>query len=244
MVRAQSGGSLCWCWCWRTHPNRPEALIIANGASRRNFERKGIIMPTRSMLLIAGILAVAALPAHSQNCVGRPDFDQCMASALASQQSNLSAQQQQLWNNYLRTYGPWLREQYRQYRGPMTFEQFAYWNLMTANGTNVAGAQQAQQDWFRGQQRAYGTIQQGNESYRQGMYDNSARTSRALENYSQGAIRGNVAQIDPRTGQESWLPYNAPYNQAFTQNGQYYWRNEKGYFVWDNSSWVPMQPGR
>jgi hypothetical protein len=202
------------------------------------------IMRTHQILLAVAIVALAPLPAYSQNCVGRPDFDQCMASALGAQQQNLARQQQQVWNDYLRTYGPWLREQYRQYRGPMTFEQFAYWNLMTANGTNVGGALQAQRDWFRGQQQAYGTVQQGNESYRQGMYDNSNRTSRAAENYSQGAIRGNVAQVDPRTGQQSWLPYDAPYNRPFPHYGQTYLRNEKGYFVWDNGHWVPMQPPR
>jgi len=195
-------------------------------------------------LVIVVLLASAVFPAHGQNCVGRSDFDQCMADTLRRSQANLSAQQIQLWNEYLRVYGPWLRQQYTQYRGPMTFEQFAYWNLMTANGTNVQGAMQAQRDWFAGQQRAYGTVQQGNEIYRQGMYDNSSRTSGALERHDQGAIRGNTAQIDPRTGQPTWLPYNAPYNQPFAHNGQYYWRNEKGYFVWDSSNWVPMQPGR
>jgi hypothetical protein len=202
------------------------------------------IMRAPWMLLIAGFVGLAALPAYSQNCVGRPDFDQCMAGALAAQQQNLAIQQQQLWNSYMRTYGPSLREQYRHYRGPMTFEQFAYWNFTTANGTNVGGAMQAQQDRFRGQQQSYGTIQQGNERYRQGMYDNSDHTARSLENYTQGAIRGNVAQIDPRTGQASWLPHDAPYNRPFAHSGQRYLRNEKGYFVWDNGHWMLMQPAR
>ncbi len=30
------------------------------------------------------------------------------------------------------------------------------------------------------------------------------------------AIRGNVAHVDPRTGQQQWLPYAQPYNQPFT----------------------------
>ncbi|MDQ6621587.1 MAG: hypothetical protein M3Z31_18160 [Pseudomonadota bacterium] len=201
-------------------------------------------MGTRLRLLVMLVMGATTLSCHAQNCLGRPDFDKCMASSLARSQASLSAQQRQTWNNYLRQYGPWLREQYKQYRGPMTFEQFAYWNLMTANGTNVGGAVQAQQNWFNGQQKAYGTVQQGNEIYRQGMYDNSNRTSRTAERYNQGAVRGNTAQVDPRTGQTSWLPYNAPYNQAFTYNGQNYWRNERGYSVWDNGNWVLMQPSR
>jgi len=201
-------------------------------------------MTFRSKLSMLAVVFAIAVPVQAQNCVGRPDFDQCMQNILMQNQANLQAQQLQLWNNYLRTYGPWLRQQYAQYRGPMTFEQFAYWNLMTANGTNVQGALQAQQDWFKGQQQAYGTVQQGNEIYRQGMYDNSRRTDATLERYDQGAIRGNTAQVDPRTGQTTWLPYNVPNNSGFTYNGQYYWRNEKGYFVWDGSNWSLMQPGR
>lgn len=196
-----------------------------------------------STLLVTMLIALGATAANAQ-CLGRPDFDQCMSNILMQNQANLGAQQMQLWNNYLRMYGPWLREQYSRYRGPMTFEQFAYWNLMTANGTNIQGALQAQQDWFKGQQHAYGTVQEGNEIYRRGMYDNSGRTDAALERYGQGAIRGNVAQVDPRTGQTTWLPYDVPNNSGFAYNGQYYWRNERGYFVWDNSNWVPLQPGR
>ena len=201
-------------------------------------------MPKSLTVVLAAAVALLTLPAAAQNCVGRPDFDQCMANALGQAQANLQAQQLQNWNNYLRTYGPWLREQYNQYRGPMTFEQFAYWNMMTANGTNIGGAIKAQNDWFKGQQDAYGTVQQGYDAYRQGMYGNSARTDDVFQRYNEGAMRGNVAQIDPRTGQPTWVPYNAPYNQPFTYNGQYYLRNEKGYFVWDSSGWVPMQPGR
>lgn len=198
----------------------------------------------RWLMLTAAIVTLCGATAQAQNCLGRADFDQCMARSLGAAQAQTTAAQQQLWANYLETYGPWLRQQYSQYRGPMTFEQFAYWNLMTANGTNIAGGLKAQQDQFRGNQAANATVQQGYQDYRQGMYDNSARTSRSAENYSQGAIRGNVAQVDPRTGQKQWLPYAQPYNQPFTSGGQTYVQNERGYFVWNGSAWTPMQPGR
>ena len=198
----------------------------------------------RWILLTAGLVGLVAGTADAQNCLGRPDFDACMARSLAAAQSQNAAAMQQTWQSYLQAYGPWLRQQYSQYRGPMTFEQFAYWNLMTANGTNIAGAIQAQQDQFRGNQQAHATVQQGFSAYRQGMYENSARTDWAAEKYSQGAIRGNTAQIDPRTGQMQWLPYAQPYNQPFTSGGQTYVQNENGYFVWNGAGWTLMQPRR
>ena len=198
----------------------------------------------RWTLLAAGILVLWATTAQAQSCLGRPDFDACMARINSANQARTTAAQQQLWRNYLQTNGPWLRQQYSQYRGPMSFQQFAYWNLMTAYGTNIAGAAKAQQDQFQGNQRAHETIQQGNDSYKRGMYDNSARTSRTAENYNQGAIRGNTAVIDPRSGQRQWLPYAQPYNQPFTSGGQTYIQNEKGYYQWTGNGWTLMQPGR
>ncbi len=56
---------------------------------------------------------------------------------------------------------------------------------MTANGTNSRGAE-GTAGQFRGNQGANATVQPGFKDYRQGMYDNSARTSRAAENYDQG----------------------------------------------------------
>ncbi|MEP7182692.1 MAG: hypothetical protein ABI886_10920 [Betaproteobacteria bacterium] len=198
----------------------------------------------RWTLLAAAVVTLTGGMAQAQNCLGRPDFDACMAAGLGAMQSRNAAAQQQIWQSYLREYGPWLQQQYSQYRGPMTFEQFAYWNLMTANGTNIAGARQAQEDQFRGNQAANATVQQGFTDYRQGMYANSDRTSRAAENYAQGAIRGNTALVDPRTGQMQWLPYAQPYNQPFTSGGQTYVQNENGYFVWNGGSWTLLQPRR
>ncbi|MDP3660979.1 hypothetical protein [Phenylobacterium sp.] len=195
------------------------------------------------IVLAAGVATLTAGSAQAQ-CAGGPNFDACMANTLAQAQARNTAGQQQIWQNYLRTYGPWLRQRYSVYRGPMTFDQFAYWNLMTANGTNVAGAMQAQRDQFRGNQEAYATVQQGNDAYRQGMYDNSARTSRSAENYSQGAIRGNSAQIDPNTGQTTWLPYAQPYNQPFMSGGQTYYQDQNGYYQWNGYGWTRMQSRR
>jgi len=196
-------------------------------------------------VLAAAALSLSFGAAQAQNCAYGPTFDACMASALGAMQQRNAQAQQQIWQNYLRTYGPWLRREYAKYRGPpITFEQFAYYNLMTANGTNVAGGLQAQQDQFRGNQQANRTLQEGYQSYRQGMYDNSARHSQMAENYSQGAIRGNVGQIDPRTGQTVWLPYAQPYNQPFSMGGETYYQNQTGYYQWNGYGWTRMQPRR
>jgi hypothetical protein len=190
------------------------------------------------------ILAIGLSGGAMAQCLGRPDFDACMARINQGNQNRLAQAQQQTYARYMQMFGPWLRKQYASYRGPMTFQQFAYWNMMTANGTNVAGAMQAQQDQFKGMQDANATRQQGYSSYRQGMYANSERTSQTAERFDQGAIRGNTAQIDPRTGQKQWLPYGQPDNQPFTTNGQTYMRNQNGYFQWNGSGWTQMQPGR
>lgn len=192
----------------------------------------------------AGIATIFVSPANAQSCLGRPDFDVCMDDANVSAQNQISAAQQQSWLNYLQKNGPWLKQQYDQYRGPMDFQQFAYWNMITANGTNIAAAMQAQQDQFRGNQGAYASVQQGNDAYRKGMYANGETASEAVEGYSIGAIRGDSTQIDPSTGQEKLLPYAQPYNQPFDIGGERYVQNERGFYQWNGTSWILMQPGR
>jgi len=195
---------------------------------------------------IAAIVALWAGAASAQSCLGRPDFDACMANITGAAQANVAAQQQQLWQSYLQTYGPWLQQQYAQSpaRNSMTFEQFAYWEMMTANGTNVAGAVQAQQNQFAGSQRANSTVQQGYSDYNQGAAANSAATDNTLQNYDQQAVRGNSPQIDPETGQTVELPYtDQPDNQPFNYGGQTYVHTASGYFEWNGSGWTAMQAG-
>lgn len=203
-------------------------------------------MKQSKLALCVGVIAVLWTGAASaQNCLGQPDFDACMANTIGAAEANATAQQQQLWQTYLTTYGPWLHQQYDQspYRGSVTFEQFAYWEMMTANGTNIAGAMQAQQNQFDANQRANATVQQGYSDYNQGAAANSETTDKAIENYDQGAVRGNSAQIDPTTGQTVQLPYSdQPDNQPFAYGGQTYVHTPGGYFEWNGSGWTPMQP--
>lgn len=202
-------------------------------------------------LAMVGTLALglAAGQAHAQaHCVGRPDFDACMAAIVQGQQAQLSAQQQQVFQQYLAAYGPWLQQEYPRYRaggGTMTFLQFAYWNLMTANGTNIQGAHEAQRRQFEANQRAHATIQQGHQAYNQQWWQNQQRQSAAVGRYSTEAIRGQAPHVDPRTGQSVLLPMNAPPGQPFNWGGEVYVRDNAGTFHRrQGNAWVALQPQR
>ena len=205
-------------------------------------------MQANRVAAAALMLALATGAAQAQNCLGRPDFDACMQSFTAMQQNRLAQSQQQLFQQYVATNQEWLQRNYAQHRaggGQMTFAQFAYWGLMTANGTNMAGAAQAQRDWFQGSQNANRTIQQGYADYNRGSAANSEATSRTARNYSEGAIRGNTPYVDPESGQTRWLPYASQPGQPFNSGGQVYVQAPNGaYYQQRGNGWVPMQPGR
>ena len=192
-------------------------------------------------------LLLAGGPAGAQDCLGRPDFDMCMQGFVAQQQNQVALAQQQLFQGYIAQNRDWLERNYAAHRaavGPMSFEQFAYWGMMTANGTNPDGARQAQENWFRGQQGAYGTVQQGNADYNQGGRANSARTDQALQRYDEGAIRGNAPYVDPNSGETRWLPYAAPPGQPFNPGGEVYVLAPNGtYYQRQGNAWIPMEPG-
>ncbi len=199
-----------------------------------------------TLTALAVLLSTGA--AHAQNCLGRPDFDRCMSNFNSANQARLAQSQQQLFQQYVQTNGPWLQRNYAEHRargGQMTFQQFAYWGLMTANGTNIAGAQQAQRDQFAGQQRAMGTIQEGYASYNRGMTQNSQRMDQATENWTNGAIRGVAPYVNPQTGQSVQLPYSARPGQPFNSGGQTYVQDQQGtYRQWTGNGWMQMTPGR
>ena len=200
------------------------------------------------IIAVAGVvtLALGAGARAQPNCMGRADFDACMAGFVANQQAQNAAQQQAIFRQYLAVYGPWLQGQYAQYRaqgGPMSFEQFAYWNMMTANGTNVAGAAEAQRQQFEASQRANRTVQEGHASYNEGSRQNSQRMEQAAGRYSTEAIRGQSPYVDPRTGQTVLLPTNVAPGQPFNWGGEAYVRDQAGNFHRrDGNGWVPLQP--
>ena len=94
--------------------------------------------------------------------------------------------------------------------------------------------------WFAGLQAAHNTIVSGNESYRAGMYANSARTSQIANNYSIGAIRGQ-AGYSTNGGPNTLLPYYSPAGQVVNSGGNYYVQNAQGtYYQWSGNGWTQM----
>jgi len=128
----------------------------------------------------------------------------------------------------------------------MTFQQFAYWDLMTAAGTNVQGALAAQRAQFEGNQAAYRTVQQGYASYNAGMAANGARQSAAVANYSNQAIRGVGPYVDSQTGTTQMLPHSLPAGQVYRdgQNNAYAQDGQGVYHRWAGNGWVRLDAAR
>jgi hypothetical protein len=177
------------------------------------------------------------------------NFDQQFNQRLTGLQQQNAASMQRLWQQHLRMNGPRLQQQYRQFlasgnRG-ITYEQFAYYDLMTASGTNVAGGLEAQRRQFEGNQAANRTVQSGYQSYNSGWAQNSQRYSDTAARYSEQAIRGNAPYIDPRTGTTQMLPYSPPAGQIQNIGGVPHVQDQSGaYYRWTGNSWMRLQAGR
>ena len=172
------------------------------------------------------------------------EFDAAMGARLGALQAQNAAGQQALWQNYLRQNGPWLQQQYAATGASrqMSFEQFAYYNMMTANGTNVAGGLQAQRDQFEGGQQAARTQREGGQIAIDAMRENGRRQSEAVGNWTQGAINGNAQYINPQTGTPQWMLHHAP-GQVRNHGGASYVQTPNGqYYQQQGNYWVPMQP--
>ncbi len=194
-------------------------------------------------------LAIGTSQAQWQNMAAQnAAFDARMSAQLGAAQRQTAQSQQALWQRHLQMNGPRLRLQYAQMRASgranMSFEQFAYWDLMTAAGTNVQGALQHQQNQFAGMQRANATVQQGNASYNAGWANNSARQSAAVANYSNQAIRG-VSPYRDSSGSTTMLPHYLPQGQTYQSGGNTYAQDAQGsYYRYQGNSWVRMDAGR
>lgn len=203
----------------------------------------------RSGLLVVAVVAWAGPAARAQG-YGNPnaDFDRRMNQMLTAAQQQNTASMNGLWQYHLRVNGPRLRAQYRQARAngsPLSFEQFAYWDLMTAGGTNIQGGIDAQRRQFEGTQAANRTVQSGHQSYNNGWWVNTRRSTDAVENFSNQAILGLSPYVNTQTGAVQMLPYSSPPGQIINSGGNYYVQNQSGtYFRWTGSSWAQMQPGR
>ncbi len=218
--------------------------------NRRSLTRRAVIAALA--VLAAWTCAMPAAQAQnlSQIAAANMAFDQQQAAMLANMRRQTATQQQQLWEHHLRVNGPRLQQQYQQLLASgnrsMTFEQFAYWDLMTAAGTNVQGALAAQRAQFEGNQAAYRTVQQGYASYNAGMYANSARQSAAVANYSNQAIRGVGPYVDSQTGATLMLPHSLSPGQVYRdgQNNAYAQDGQGTYHRWTPNGWVRLDAAR
>lgn len=199
------------------------------------------------LILIA--LATAGLANQAANAESNASFDARMAATNNYHMRQNQNAQAQLRQQHLQQNMPRLQAGYRQYlasgqRG-MSFAQYAHWDLMTAAGTNVQGALNAQRAQFAGMQQANATIQSGHASYNSGWAANQARTSAAAYRYSNQAIRGNAPYVDSRTGATTQLPYYLAPGQTVNHSGNIYAQDAQGtYYRQDGNTWTRMQAGR
>jgi len=212
-------------------------------------------MRTRTFLTRLGgaalmALALVAPAAQAQSMAAQnAAFDQRFNSWLGNAQRQNAQAQQQLWQQHLRVNGPRLQQQYQQMlasgKRSMTFQQFAYWDLMTAAGTNVQGALQHQRNQFAGQQAAHATVQQGHARYNAGWAQNSQRQSAAVANWSNQAMRGVGPYADARGGTQMLPHYLAP-GQTWrdAQNNVYAQDAQGSYYRAENGGWVPLRAAR
>ena len=177
------------------------------------------------------------------------DFDRRMAQQLNRMRQQSASQAQLIWQQYLQTYGPWLQQQYRQYVSAgytqFTFEQFAYWMLITANGTDLDAPRRMQQRQFQANQDANRTVQDAYQRYNDAMRRNSQRQDRAVENWDRQVARGEAPYIDPGTGQQIWLPYSLQPGQSVNLGGRVFVRGQGNqYYEQRGGSWVPVNPAQ
>lgn len=191
-------------------------------------------------------LAITASHAQWQGiAAANAAFDAKFNAQLGAMQRQNAQSQQALWQRHLSVNSSRLRAQYAQMRasgrGNMSFEQFAYWDLMTAAGSNVQGALQHQKNQFAGMQRANATVQQGHASYNAGWAQNSARQSAAVANYSNQAIRG-VSPYRDSSGRTTVLPHYLAQGQTYQSGGNTYAQDAQGsYYRQQNNGWVRME---
>ena len=182
---------------------------------------------TFTKIVAATVVSLAATASEAQwqsIAASNAAFDAKFNAQLGAMQRQNAQSQQALWQRHLSVNGQRLRAQYGQLgasgRANMSFQQFAYWDLMTAAGTNVKGALHHQQNQFAGMQRANAAVQQGHASYNAGWAQNSARQSAAVANYTNQAIRGVSPYIDS-SGRKTMLPHYPRAGADLSKRWQY-----------------------
>lgn len=160
---------------------------------------------------------------------------------LAQMQQQLYQQYNQFWQSCLEN--PEFKAGYQQHLkegGQLPYEQYVYWAVTTANGTNVQGAIDAQNARFRGWQQAAATQQSGFDSYNQGWWQNQARQEAALQRYVDQAVRGNSYYRDPYSGTTYTLPATSG-SGYFQTGGETFYLDPAGkYYRFNGSNWTEL----
>jgi hypothetical protein len=210
-------------------------------------------MTTRSLTARLAALAFAALAAagaQAQNIwAANAQFDAQQAAILGRMQQQNTQSQAQLWQYHLRTNGPRLQREYAQLvasgQAVGSFEQYAYYDLMTARGTNVQAALDNQRINYEGRRQANDTVRGAYEASNIAWQDRSQRQMAAVENHTNGAVRGVAPYVDPNTGRATMLPNYLPQGQAVQINGNVYAQDASGqYYRRDNNGWVRLNAAR
>lgn len=202
-----------------------------------------------ALCIWAGSATTASAQSLSQIAAMNMAFDQRQSAMLADMQRQNAMAQQRLWQQHLQANGPRLRYQYQQLLAAghrsVTFEQFAYWDLMTAAGTNVQAGLAAQRAQFEGNQAAYRTVQQAHAGYNAAMAAASARQSAAIANYTNQAIRGVGPYADSQTGAQRMLPHHLSPGHVYRDGHDTYAQDAQGvYHRWTQQGWVRLDAVR
>lgn len=194
-----------------------------------NTNLKQLLRSARSdrMLGASALLLLATTSASAQDlsslAAQNMAFDQMMQNQVAGAMYQNQMAQQQLLQSYIQQNGSRLQQEYQQYLRsggmPISFQQFAYYHLATAGGTNPGPALEQQRRSFAASQEANRTVQQGFDSYNQGYWNNQQTNAQIFNRYSNEAIMGNAPYVNPETGERYNLPYGAANQGGYTTGG-------------------------
>jgi hypothetical protein len=167
-------------------------------------------------------------------------FDAQLGSLMAANQQQMLQLFQSAAND------PQVQASYQQYiqqtGQQLPYEQYVYYYIMTAGGSNVQAGLQAQQNMFNGLQQANATLQSGYDSFNQGWWNNQASLDQTMQNYTDIATNGNAYYNNPNTGETYTLPYTS--GPGYYQMGQetFYMDNLGQYWQLQGNDWAQLNP--
>lgn len=211
-------------------------------------------MKTLAMMVVLKVLVLAAFSSFSLsqaqfmdmsslvygNLAFDQQFDAQLKGMMMENQQQIQALMQAAAAN------PQVQADYKQYLAmtgtQIPYEQFLYYWVMTAGGSNPQAGLQAQQNWFNGMQQAHATVQSGFDNFNQGWWQNQASQNRIYDNWSLYTRSQSVYQ-NPATGTDYTLPYDVRPGTGFDYGGSsFYLDTNSQYYQWDGFGWQPLTP--